>query len=79
MREETEEASAWQPIESAPRDGFPFLGWCFAEYVICWWVSGKNGEGWTVGWETASGYDVGWTFVHPTLWAPLPPAPEPRP
>lgn len=68
----------WHDIGSAPRDGRSLLCWSFGECVICWWVTGKNGEGWTTGWETVGGYDVGWSWVQPTHWMPLPHAPSPK-
>lgn len=47
MREEKEEASMWQPIESAPKDGTLIIGGFFrqpwadshrtGDIVKCWW------------------------------------------
>ena len=68
--------SEWLDIESAPKDGTEILGWSNRDYVLCWWVTGKDGEGWVLGWETASGYDVGWNFTTPIFWQPLPKPPE---
>lgn len=68
------EATGWQPIETAPKDGSevlvckPFMdGW--AHYVVFW----LRDKGWTV-WSNAEG----WELAEPTHWMPLPAPPTPK-
>lgn len=58
----------WLPIESAPRDGTPILGWFENPFWpsapgVLYWID-HNGGGWT---HYANG--------KPTHWQPLPPPP----
>lgn len=68
---ELETATAWQPIETAPRDREEVLLWS-ASYpdtlIVGFHPGGKYGEEW----ESS---ETGETFI-PTHWMPLPPAPE---
>lgn len=56
----------WQPIESAPKDGTPFLS-CKGARVM-WTTYGYNG--WESGWLNEHEY-----VVFPTHWMPLPEPP----
>ena len=61
----------WQPIETAPDDGYPVLLW-YANYdgmIQGWWFSSPKGI--DDGWETIIG-----TIGNPTHWMPLPDPPE---
>jgi hypothetical protein len=70
------EMSDWQPIESAPRDGTPVIGW-FPDY-------GK-GRAWTTWFpvqDVGGGRNNWWWYEHtaaqgdvpqPTHWRPLDP------
>jgi hypothetical protein len=64
---ETSIIQGWQPIQSAPKDGKPILGYS-AEGVsyVCWW----KGYGWCF-------LDTGKVrhFFEPTHWMPHPPLP----
>ena len=62
---------AWQPIETAPKDGTWVLGWAqsdSAPYLISW---GRNHNG-DLLWRTQSFSFVGGYITH---WMPLPAAP----
>ena len=66
--------SEWQPIETAPKNGNPFICWNGKEMLILnqpkgcslgrWEKSGKNWFGGFI------------RFDNPTHWMPLPPPPE---
>ena len=63
--------AAWQPIETAPRDGTRFLAFerGNADYQIyeCWWGEDfGNWEGWRDAWDSEP---------EPSHWMPLPPPP----
>lgn len=65
----------WLPIESAPRDGTPFLAWWPQQYhfpVVVFWADKWNP--W-IGWKV-----MGWNHdrfnTEPTIWASLPPPPK---
>lgn len=69
-------APAWQPIETAPRDGTRFLGLNDGWHEFFHWQDGANErtKGWPTGWRTAiTVYREG---TGPTHWMPLPAAPE---
>ena len=82
MRQRAEQAEAalaqqyWQPIETAPKDGAPFIGgqyhriygWLWGR-VRWYWYDDKNTKG--------GGYFTG--DVQPTHWHILPAAPRPTP
>ena len=56
----------WQPIETAPKDGTPFLG-CDPDYIfVAIWDRGNR----------VHLTDTGRGFCYPTHWMPLPPPPE---
>lgn len=66
----------WQPIETAPKDGTPILGWSDEGVAyVCWWRPGRRGTAWAFFYAP----DVGTFSFHPTLWQPLPEPPEPKP
>jgi hypothetical protein len=60
-----EVCSAWQPIETAPRDGAKFLAWDGEELLIAWRYEGR----WIYDQEMESPYLTHWG---PTHWQPLP-------
>lgn len=53
----------WQPIETAPVDGFEILGFFAGVVAITWFFRGN--------WEVGSG-----TVWEPTHWMPLPEPPK---
>jgi len=56
----------WQSIETAPKDGTPFLG-CEPDYIfVAIWDRGNR----------VHLTDTGRGFCYPTHWMPLPPPPE---
>ena len=61
------ELSAWQPIETAPRDGTEILVWNGSERQILWWSDPLNG--WT--------FNDEWEVLEDLLthWQPLPSPP----
>lgn len=70
--ESSESASAWQPIETAPRNGTKILLWC---------AGNPSGE-WPfmATWDPYHGFWVihvdGQSLHEPTHWTPLPDPPE---
>jgi hypothetical protein len=73
------EASEWQPIETAPKDGTEFLANDGASTVVCWWRE-RDPEGYLDGfpWRFAeiddgSVSENGYSVNHPPkLWMPMP-------
>jgi hypothetical protein len=63
----------WQPIESAPRDGTPFLGYDGSEMTVVQWTKWGEIGYWTLLVCGAYAEDGEWT---PTHWMPLPYPPE---
>ena len=61
--------SAWQPIETAPRDGTQILGWDGDERRIVWWCEGGR---WIS--DKLQEYHPG-EREDPTHWQPLPSPP----
>ena len=61
-------AAEWQPIETAPKDGSQFLGWCPTYY------QGKGGQALCL-WLEGDWYDNKAWVVKPILWRPLPESP----
>ncbi len=69
-----DELGAWQPIETAPRDGRRVLVWIADKtytgpaFAKLWFYStdGRLGGG-------AEGYNGDWNITH---WMPLPPPPQ---
>jgi hypothetical protein len=59
--------SAWQPIETAPKDAH-ILAWNGA-FHCCEVVRWRANSGWVVGWDGMPNKDV-------THWMPLPEPPE---
>lgn len=71
---------AWQPIETAPKDGTNVLLLNRAGNMACgmWMESRGLGTGWFL--RGGSGPDLFFNYHHgPTHWMPLPPAPEEKP
>ena len=64
-------APTWQPIETAPRDGFPILIACARTQSIRWAV--WSGKMWRDGQASAGGRVSG--VPAPTHWQPLPSPP----
>lgn len=67
----------WQPIETAPRDGTPIIGWVESTkgptsgvMYIVWWRESRHGR-WCF---FESGYGDSYS-VYPSLWQPLPTPP----
>ena len=60
--------SAWQPIETAPRDGSQILVWDGKDVFIAWCCKGR----WMYDDLMESPYLTPW---HPTHWQPLPSPP----
>lgn len=61
--------TAWQPIETAPRDGTAVLVWWLLSTSDAGGIACFNGERWT----QRDGLPYTWA---PTHWQPLPAAPE---
>jgi hypothetical protein len=67
-------AQAWQPIETAPKDGAEVLGLDCGTPIICGWVafsSERKARGIVNGWHDDEGEPRKLTH-----WMPLPPAPD---
>ena len=62
-------ANAWQPIETAPRDGTKFLAWDGDELLIVWWCDGGR---WIS--DNLQQFHPG-EHENPTHWQPLPSPP----
>lgn len=69
-----DEVLAWQPIETAPRDGTPIIAFGHEldePSVVAWF-----GTRWLARWDMATVYDIndeGKYIDNPTHWMPLPP------
>ncbi len=77
------EQSAWQPIETAPKDGTEI--WLSARRgcLVGWWETGREFPGsdhfndWCAAHLTADGHDAGYDLVTGvTHWRPLPAQPK---
>lgn len=75
---ELKAASAWQDIETAPKDGTKICGYRWDEYLDCpdiettktvWWDSRL------AKWHSYTG-DTLWHGFQPTRWQPLPTPPD---
>jgi len=70
--EESTEDHPWQPIDTAPKDGTPILGFIPSYYqgkggmVVAVWMDFSDRPGW---------YSEISSVHEPTHWMPLPPAP----
>lgn len=66
--------SAWQPIESAPKDGTRVLIYQGGHVYIAWW----DEKDWTGVWVIFDCDDSFYSLTadHPTHWLPLPDPPE---
>lgn len=60
---------AWMPIDSAPKDGTRFLAWCPDAGRVIMRIDGVHRETWAIDPSGRLGCD-------PTLWQPLPAAPD---
>lgn len=75
--------SAWQPIETAPRDGtYVLVGrdmgepWGFVRGTGCWWGDGRDFvSGWICRGISDPPGELG--LGSPTHWAPIPSPPKP--
>ena len=75
-RRTTPDREAWQPIETAPKDGKRFMAWHKRRVELFRW-QGDDGTNRPVGWRD------GFIYVYPegdedgpTHWMPLPTAPN---
>jgi len=79
----------WQPIETAPKDGTPFLAWYdktaygvpLSWAILRWCAEYNDGGVFKDGaWATFRGEDYGWDAhipcFPPTHWKPLPAPPS---
>jgi hypothetical protein len=64
----------WQPIETAPRDGAPILGYADCSFAVVEWY--KAGGYWSLSEAGSYAEDSEW---HPTHWTPLPKPPSQPP
>lgn len=68
------EAIGWQPIETAPKDGTPILGFAGDEYTVVFWNPHYSELGyWDLAVCGAHAIDGEW---NPTHWMPLPKPPK---
>lgn len=75
--------SAWQPIETAPKDGTKILVFVDGEIKIAHWETDSAHAGWDkafvplwVGFSCMDSYfNEEWQETEPTHWMPLPPLP----
>lgn len=78
-----EAATQWRPIETAPRDGTPFIaaGGGLYEPALCEYLDDEDNIGaWECGYVTLNDTDnEPGGYNRPRLWLPLPPAPEADP
>lgn len=65
--------SAWQPIETAPKDGTDFLGYRDGDIGICYRVLRDDCEMWCFGGKSAA--VEYFPKFRPTHWMPLPSSP----
>lgn len=64
MEQEDGSVNEWQPIETAPKDGTWFMGWCGAHCLARYEVCTEQFED-----------EIGWGYVF-THWMPLPAPPS---
>ena len=76
----------WQPIDTAPKDGTPILGWDGEHIAICYWYqyklqslfrSRRVSGGWYL--STTGGMQEDSGSWLPTHWQPLPAPPTDPP
>ena len=70
-----EAGQGWQPIETAPRDGTPFLGWDGGVALVAWVVTAWGRRGWSAGNIDSAPEEDYEDWLEPTHWQPLPAAP----
>lgn len=68
-----EPVAGWQPIETAPKDGTPFLAWRRGQIAIAYLTPRDDCEMWTFG--TTSAAVETFPEHKPSYWQALPPAP----
>ena len=61
--------TAWQPIETAPKDGTVFLGYKLGQFRECYKVPRDDCDMWCFG--GVSGADDPFPNIKPTHWMPL--------
>lgn len=66
--------TAWQPIETAPKDGTVFLGYKLGQFRECYKVPRDDCDMWCFG--GVSGADDLFPNIKPTHWMPLPTPPK---
>ncbi len=65
---------SWQPIDTAPKDGTPILGWDGRDLAVVYWYAFEHpGGAWFLSTVDLSGADG---LSQPTHWQPLPEPPE---
>ena len=66
----------WQPIETAPRDGWPVLVLSVFGVAVAYWDDAEEPPVWTACAGEDTAYDSkGWKMhVYPTHWQPRPPS-----
>ena len=69
-----EQETAWQPIETAPKDGTVFLGYKLGQFRECYKVPRDDCDMWCFG--GVSGADDLFPNIKPTHWMPLPTPPK---
>lgn len=71
--------SQWQPIETAPKDGTPILGFSDGVMTTVFWENNSSPRRWTEGgWKLCVGfhYDSDDGEWWPEYWQPLPEGPN---
>lgn len=76
LREARAAVPAWQPIETAPKDGSQFLALRRGEISIAWVIPRSDCEMWVFGKESAAAEY--WPRHKPDHWAPIPAALDPN-
>lgn len=66
------DATKWQPIETAPKDGTPILGWAEGVTATVYWYKGRTESWWQLAVVGSFCDDGEWV---PELWRELPESP----
>lgn len=77
IRQSAERGEAWRPIETAPKDGTPFL----AAIYVCHNDEPRRWDMHVIGYDAAYGemnsyFETGWEIEDYAFWQPLPTPPE---